>query len=161
MRGSTCTEALLPYAPLIHLLGGRARIAFIALEMSSPLHDVLVWLSCYLFGGPILQESRRHCEVWLQAGDHLSARDPLYSELLEAELEERRRNRKKTQAHHLDVPDAHGLEGGAPTPSYQYCTRDDNRMTPAGSRPICPDFLTDKGCSEGGLCTMPLRCGNA
>eukprot|EP00971_Amphidinium_carterae_P049569 977017-Amphidinium_carterae.1 len=96
----------------------------------------------------------------------------------ERAMEELDRNRRKPQAHLGDVvppvPDAYGAEGrgrgrgggdkgkergrggkdkgqGGQRPPNQYRNRDDN---PADTRPICPDFLTDRGCPRGGQCTQ-------
>eukprot|EP00971_Amphidinium_carterae_P075845 1498548-Amphidinium_carterae.1 len=92
----------------------------------------------------------------------------------ERAMEELDRNRCKPQAHLGDVvppaPDAYGAEGrgrgrgggdkgkekgrggkdknqGGQRPPNQYRNRDDN---PADTMPICPDFLTDRGCPRGG-----------
>eukprot|EP00971_Amphidinium_carterae_P263536 5228263-Amphidinium_carterae.2 len=97
-----------------------------------------------------------------------------YIELLESELNERAleetdRNRRKAQAHGAEVPYAYGMDrkgkdkgtpkgaGGKP-PNTFYRNRDDN---PNDTRPICPEFLKDRGCNKGGQCTMrhPTRVG--
>eukprot|EP00971_Amphidinium_carterae_P351773 6492273-Amphidinium_carterae.1 len=108
-----------------------------------------------------------------------------YIELVEAELNERgqeeaERNRRKPQGHYTDVPQApgnpkgnkDGMGGGKDKKGKDqkgkekrgYRNRDDD---PADTRPICPDFLTDRGCPKGGQCTQRhptkvgkcLRCG--
>eukprot|EP00971_Amphidinium_carterae_P146478 2903229-Amphidinium_carterae.4 len=50
-------------------------------------------------------------------------------------------------------PKGEGKPGGRPSVGSPggYRNRDDN---PNDTRPICPDFLTDRGCNKTGLCTM-------
>eukprot|EP00971_Amphidinium_carterae_P067657 1339844-Amphidinium_carterae.1 len=82
------------------------------------------------------------------------------------------------QAHGAEVPQAYGFDdkgkgkekgkdknkpkgggrGGTPYPKSAggkppstYRNRDDN---PNDKRPICPEFLKDRGCNKGGQCTM-------
>eukprot|EP00971_Amphidinium_carterae_P276411 5485023-Amphidinium_carterae.1 len=112
-----------------------------------------------------------------------------YVDLLEAEfndraLEEHEYSRQKPQAHGAEEwydADTYGTEKGkggkgkgkdkkgkdkkgSPSPQRTYHNRDND---PSDTRPICTDFLTDRGCNKGGQCRLRhpptpgkcLRCG--
>eukprot|EP00971_Amphidinium_carterae_P252802 5019086-Amphidinium_carterae.4 len=129
-------------------------------------------------------------EASMREAETLTARErdeyygELESSLNERALEETDRNRRKIQAHGAVVPQALGMDGkdkGKPKgkgkdrdknkggkggnpqgargkPPSIYRNRDDN---PNDTRPICPEFLKDRGCNKGGQCTMrhPTRVG--